>query len=778
MNTPVPSETALQELFTLFSQANYRDCEQLARELIAQYPNHGVVWKVLGATLKQQGLNEDALLAMQKAADLLPDDAEAHSNLGVTLMSLGLLADAVDSYRHALRIAPDHEEVLNHLGLSLMSLGRLSEAEDCYRRVLGLNPDYPNGLFNLGLVLQEQGRLNEADDCYRRVLAAYPQHSAAHSNLAYVLHWQGRLPEAELYYQYAIELNPHDATTFSHLGLLLQTQGRFAEALDCYQCVLEINPQFTEIHNNLGIVYHELGLIEEAKACYQRALTLNPHHVESYNNLGLILQAQGQWAKAEAAYRNALTINTNSAEAYNNLGVLFQQLGQKINALACYQRALIIKPSNAQTHNNLGTLYQDLNLLAKAEASFRHALSITPHYNEARSNLLFTMNRNALHSPAEYLAEARLYNAHQKTSTVFSRWFCDEQAECLRVGIVLGDANHQVLAKFLAELGNSVELIAYSSTIAKAECIEAYVSEWKSLVGLNDAAAAQLIHNDGVHILLDVLGHTNHNRLPVFAYKPAPIQVSWLGFLASTGLAEMDYIIGDPYLTPSTDAEHFSEKIWQLPESYCCFYAPDSLLSVNPLPVLSSQILTFACFSPLEQINDTLISLWARILLAVPNSRLLLKNDQLNDVVSCQTTQQRFAELGVLPERLLLESNASQAGRLTAYQGVDIALDSFPHNGTEQSIEALWMGVPVLSCMGKRMTARCSTSILANMSLSDWLARDDNDYVVKAINFATDIEYLTTLRANLRQQLLDSPLLDRVSFARNFEAALWSMYQS
>jgi predicted O-linked N-acetylglucosamine transferase (SPINDLY family) len=780
MSVPTPNEQVLQELLALFSHAHYDDCESRTRELLAQCPEHGFLWKVLGVVLRQQGRNAEALLAMQKAAELLPDDAEAHANFAVTLMNNGQLAEAVNSYRRALAIEPDAVEVLHHLGLSLMSLGQFAEAEACYRRVLLLNVDYPDALFDLACILQEQGQLVEAEQCYRGVLEKQPQHSTAHSNLAYILHWQQRWAEAEVHYQYAIKLNGRDASAFSRLGLLLQTQGRLIEALDCYQCALEINPQFTEIHNNLGIVYHELGLEEEAKACYQKALTINPYHAESYNNLGLSLQAQGQWAKAEAAYRSALSINIDNAEVHNNLGILFQQVNNNINALACYQKALLIKPNNAQTHNNLGTLYRDLGLSSKAEASFRHALAIDPDYNEARSNLLFTMNYGVTHSPAECLAEAQLYDdrVQQKIGTVFSHWYAEEQPKRLRVGIVLADNHHHALTSVLADLDNSIELIAYPSTYTLAECIEPYVSEWKPLVGLNDAAAAQLIRNDGVHILLDVLGHSNHNRLPVFAYKPAPIQVSCLGFLATTGLKTMDYVLGDPYLTPVSDAADFSEKIWQLPDSYYCFDVPDNQLTVNALPVLSEQKLTFACFSPLEQLNDTLFSVWARILHAVPNSRLLLKNHQLSDTFIRHTIQQHFAELGILPERLLLESNATQADRLTAYQRVDIVLDSFPHNGTQHSIEALWMGVPVLSRVGDRMIARCGESILANMELTAWLANDDTDYVAKAIQFAGDIEQLSALRASLRQQLLDSPLLDSAGFARNFEAALWSMYQS
>lgn len=778
-----PAATDIQLLLTLFNQNHYSATEALARDFTTQYPEHGFGWKVLGVVLRQQGHITASLLPMQKAAELLPDDAEAHSNLGVTLMNQGRLADAVTSYQHALALNPDAVDVYHHLGLTLMTLGQLTEAADCYRRVLAFNPDYSDAHYNLGRVFQEQGQLQEAETCYRHVLHSHPDIADVHSNLAFVLYWQGRFDEAENHYQQALAINPHDIKAYSRLGLMLQTQGRLAEARDCYQCALEINPQFAEIHNNLGIIFHELGLSYEARSSYQRALEINPNFSEAQNNLGLTQQGQGRLAEAEAAYRNALAINPNYSEAHNNLGIFFQQRGQLIEALASYQRALSIKPNDAQVHNNVGTIYKDLGHLANAEASFRHALAIKPDYTEARSNLLYAMNYDPARSPAECLAEAQQYGliVSHKVDAPFSTWQCITQPERLRVGIVSGDLlNHEIgvfLANLLPELDSScIEFIAYPTQTKADETTESLQTHFfasKPLIGLSDAAAARLIYADGIHILIDLSGHSNYNRLPIFAWKPAPIQVNWLGFLASSGVAEMDYILGDPHTTPSEDAGIFSESVWQLPDLYRCFNVPTAQLDVNPLPALSTNVITFGSFNELNKINDTVIAVWARILHAVADSRLLLKTNQLNDAAVRASIRQRFAEQGILPERLVLES---EDGQLAAYQRVDIALDTFPHNGTTTSVEALWMGVPVLTQIGNHLIARCGASILSNAGLDDWIAENDDDTVARAVHFATDISNLAVLRTQLRQQVLASPLFDTASFARNFEAALWSMY--
>lgn len=788
MDNPLPSVpeiTDLQRLLNLFNQGDFGSAEHHARDLVARFPSHGFAWKILGMSLKQRGQSTDSLLSMQKAAELLPDDTEVHFNLGVNLMSHGQAAEATLSFKRAVELNPNYGDTLHKLGLTLMSQGKYQKAADCFRQVLALDNNNPEAHFNLGRMFQELGQLPEAEHCYRHVIQNYPELTDVHGDLAWILHWQGRYDEATVSYQQALASNPQDAKAHGNFGLLLQTQGRLLDAKQCYQNALAINSEYAEIHNNLGIVFHELGLNQEAESCYQRALAIKPDFAEAYNNLGLSLQALGHLDQAETAYRNALSIQTNNSQVYNNLGIVFQARGQLIEAQACYQRALSIHPDDAQLHNNLGAVYQDSGNTLQAEFSFRRALAINPDFTEARSNLLYVINYYSSYMTADYMTEAKLYGQTVKVKDeIYTRWLCTDPPERLRVGMVLGDLTHHALGHFLNNLlpeldHDSVEPIAYF-THAKTDELTARIQKHctasSTLVGLNDAEAAKLIHDDGVHVLLDLTGHSHYNRLPVFAYKPAPIQASWLGYLASTGVSEMDYILGDPYVTPPQDSQHFSEKIWQLPESYCCFNTPEFDVAVNPLPALNASHTTFGCFESIKHINNTVIGLWAQILNAVPYSRLLIKNEQLDNPLSRQTLYQRFAEHGILPERLLLEGISSAQEKLTAYHHIDIALSTFPYSDTSNTLQALWMGVPVISKAGDRFITRCNDSILANTDLSVWIAEDEADYLTKAVYFSWDVATLAELRATLRQQITDSPLFDTTSFARNFEAALWSMY--
>ncbi|MDD2774992.1 MAG: tetratricopeptide repeat protein [Gallionella sp.] len=452
------------------------------------------------------------------------------------------------------------------------------------------------------------------------------------------------------------------------------------------------------------------------------------------------------------------------------------------------RQALKIKPDCVEVHNNLGLVLQKLGQLNGAMASYRRALEIEPNFIDAFDNLLFALNYTASHSPSYYLEQARLFGqvVARKVTSRFSAWQCVARPECLRVGMVSGDLREHSVGYFLEGLlthidQTRIELIAYPIQDKKDELIariRRYFTEWKPPTNKDDEIAARLIHADGVHVLIDLSGYTDYNRLPVFAWKPAPVQVSWLGLPSTTGIMEMDYVLGDPYAIPTGDESHFSEAVWRMPESCLCLAIPASPVKVAPLPMLSAGYITFGSFNNLTKITDAVVQVWARILLSVPNSRLLLKTTQLIDPVVRMKTHQRFAACGIASDRIFLSGTlASRDAHLAMYNKVDIALDTFPFPGGTTSVEALWMGVPVLSMRGDRFISLTAASIAHNAGLPDWVAADEDDYVAKAVAFTSNFEHLAALRADLRQQVLASPLFDGSSFARNFEDALWDMWQ-
>jgi protein O-GlcNAc transferase len=751
-----------------------------------------------GHALEANGRLDEAMRRYLDAIRLAPNPARAHLNHGNVLLSKGDLPGALNAFGEAIKHKPDYAGAYYNIGNALLKDGQPGKAVESYRRALEIKPDYAEAHCALGVALKELGQFDGAVASFKSALAINPNLTEAHASLDVValdifgkgndLMGKGQLEDAVENYRRVLEIKHDNAEAHCNMGLALQGLGRLDQALASYNRALEIKPDLAEAHNNLGNTLKDSGQLQGALDSYRHALKIKPGFAMAYNGLGAVLIDLGQLEEAAENFRRALRVEPRLAEALNNLGLVLHDLGQLENALESYRHALKIKPDFAEAHNSLSVTLQNLGQFDSAEAGFRRALEIKPDYADAYSNLLFFLNYTAKRSPSYYLDQAREYGriVSAKVSARFTAWQCAAQPQRLRVGLVSGDLRSHSVGYFLEGLLANIdpahiELIAYPTQHKEDELtarIRPYFSAWKPLTGKSDEAAARLIHADGVHILFDLSGHTAHNRLPVFAWKPAPVQVTWLGLPATTGVAEMDYVLGDIHAIPAEYESHFSEKVWRMPETCLCLAIPASPVNVAPLPALSSGYVTFGSFNNLTKMNDAVVAVWSRLLDSVPGSRLLLKTKQLSDAAVCEQTLQRFAACGIAPERLILSGQlAFRDDHLDAYNKVDIALDTFPYPGVTTSVEALWMGVPVLSLQGDRFLSRTAGSIAVNAGLPDWIAADEDDYVDKAVRFAENLERLAALRASLRERVSASPLFDAKRFARNFEDALWGMWQ-
>jgi protein O-GlcNAc transferase len=403
------------------------------------------------------------------------------------------------------------------------------------------------------------------------------------------------------------------------------------------------------------------------------------------------------------------------------------------------------------------------------------------------SNLLGMMSSTAGYSPAQCLEEARNYGkaVSQKVTTRFTSWSCEPRPGRLRVGMVSGDLhNHPVgyfLEGLLANLDPArVELIAYptdSRTDELTARIKPRFAGWKPLGGLSDEAAARLIHADGVHVLLDLAGHTEQNRLPVFAWKPAPVQATWLGYFATTGVAEMDYLLADAAGVPEAQRGEFTESIWYLP-TRLCFSPPDADLPVAGLPALQNGRITFGCFQRVTKVGDEVLAVWGRILGALPDSRLRWQSKQLGDPAVAARFVERLRQHGINPAQVVMHGETTREAYLAAHAEVDAILDTFPFPGGTTTCEALWMGVPTLTLSGGTLLARQGASMLGAAGLQDWVAQDAEEYIAKAVALSADLPGLAALRAGLRERVRISPLFDAHRFAESFGDALWGMWQA
>ena len=664
--------------------------------------------------------------------------------------------------------------------------GRLDEALACYRRAIERRPDFAQAHNNLGNVLRDQGRLAEAVAAFQTALRHKADFAAPHFNLGNARMQQVQLAEASQCFRDALALAPGSAEIHNNLGTALMEQGKFEEAAASCGRALQLKPDLRQAHNNLGTVLSRQGRFDEAAACFCTAIDLKSDYLEALINLGNVRREQRRFDEAATCFCQVLASAADHSGAHNGLGNVQFDRRRLDDAVACYRRAIDLAPDFAEAHNNLGNALRDQGRLDEAVAHYARAVEIKPDYSAASSGRLFTQNY-IVRQPPETLRElARQFGVaiSRGAGEVLTGWGEHPPDQALRVGLVSGDLRDHPVGYFLEGVLRAVDparitFVAFPSHHREDELtarIRSSCQGWAPIHALGDQAAGNLIRSHKVQVLLDLSGHTAYNRLAMFGRRPAPVQASWLGYFATTGVAEMDYFLGDPQVAPADEAHHFTETIWSLPEIYYCFTPPPFDVPVSGLPAWSSAGITFGCFNNLTKINDAVLAVWIRVLQAVPGSRLMLKAPQLDDAMACDRFRARFASYGLAPDRLLLEPPSSREAYLRAYHRIDIALDPFPYPGGTTSCEALWMGVPVLTMRGDRFLSHAGETIMRNAGLPDWIARGSDAYVAKAARFGADLAALSGLRRGLRQQVLNSPLFDASRFARHFEAAMWGMW--
>jgi len=607
--------------------------------------------------------------------------------------------------------------------------------------------------------------------------------------LAVRRHTAGDLGKAESLYRQVLDADPGQPAALHLLGVVAYQNGDAQAAADLITRSLDRQPGNPDALNNLGNALHALGRREEAAESYAKAVALRPDFADALGNLGKEFRDLGRAGDAAGCLEKALALKPGNAGMLNDLGAALLDQGAAVEARARFEQAITARPDYPEALNNLGNALHDLGRFGDAAGCYRKALDLRPGYASAHSNLVFSMNYAAEAAPAEVLAEARRFGAAitKAAEPVQSHANDPDPERPLRVGLVSGDfCNHSVgyfLDAVLPQLDAAkLKLFAYAASARADDMtgrLKKAVSRWRDAAWMDDAALAQKITADGIDVLVDLSGHTAHNRLGAFALKPAPVQVTWLGYSGTTGLDAVDYVLCDRWVLPPGEEAHFSETPWRLPDSYLCFGPPDLDVAVGPLPAESAGFVTFGCFNTLSKITDGAVSRWAEILDAVPESRLFLKARQLGEESVKQETLDRFARHGVRAGALVLKGlSPDRASHLEAYNAVDVALDPFPYAGTTTSVEALWMGVPVLTLEGARFMAHAGESILRTARLGEWIAGSERDYAEKAAAFASDLPGLAGLRRGLRQRLLGSPLCNAPRFARNLEDAFRGMWRA
>jgi len=587
--------------------------------------------------------------------------------------------------------------------------------------------------------------------------------------------------------QKASELLPEDAEVHNNLAMALQAGGQIERAINSYFRALEINPSFAGAHYSLGNALRDIGQLDDAIASYRRALQIKSDYAEAHNSLGNALRDIGQFDDAIASYHRALQIKSDYAEAHNNLGNALRDIGQLDNAIASYRRALQIKSEYAEAHSNLGNALRDIGQLDDAIASYQLALQIKPDLVSGHSNLLMVLQFAPRFTQEEVFSAHRRFGEQFET-TLKPHWPTHanhrDPDKRLRIGYVSGDFRAHAVAFFIEPVianhdKSCVEIFCYANSVrhdAITDRLMAAADHWIPCFGMSDVQLAQRIGDDGIDILVDLAGHSEHNRLLVFARKPAPIQITYLGYPGTSGLSAMDYRLTDRYTEPGGD-QYYTEKLLRLPDSIWCYRPAEDMSAVTPLPALGNGYLTFGSFNNANKIGSECIALWSRLMHSVPSARLMLV--AIPEGKARLGLSKQFRAHGIADERIHYVGKLPPQEFRRMLQQVDITLDPLPVNGATTTCESLWMGIPVLTLVGERFQSRAGLSVLSAAQLPDFAAPTADALIKTAQLLANNLPLLSNIRAGLREHLITTPLFDQKLFTRNLESLyrdVWRRY--
>jgi protein O-GlcNAc transferase len=595
-----------------------------------------------------------------------------------------------------------------------------------------------------------------------------------------------RAAAADCYHR-ALQIDPSLSAASFNLGCTLDALSGPAQALPHFAQAVLLRPEWWQARSNLGFALARVGRMAEAAAELQAAAALNPRDAGIRNNLGLALNALGRGDEAHASLQEAIRLDPLYPEAHNNLAILFERYGRTTEAISASQRALALRPGYPEAHLNLANSLKSQGRHHEALAHYREALRLKPDYAEAHSSLLFALSYPAGLDPALVLSEHRAFaEAHRFPALPHDN--DPDPGRPLRIGYVSADFREHAVARFIEPVlrhhdRNRFLVFCYSN-VSVPDAASARLAELSgrlvNIAGMSDADAAALIRRDRIDILVDLSGHSAGNRLPLFARRAAPLQVTWLGYPQTTGLSAIDYRITDAVTDPAGESERFySEKLLRLPGNFSCFAPPVEAPEVAGLPALSRGFITFGSFNNPAKITPETVGLWAGALHGVPGSRMLVKGYSLADQGSRDLLSGLFAAQGIGAERLELRGNTpSYREHLQLYGQVDIALDCFPYNGTTTTCEALWMGVPVVTMAGGTHLSRVGASLLQSVGMSRLVAVDAQGFRDRAAGLARDLERLAQLRGTLRATMAASPLTDGAGFTGKLEAAFGSIWRT
>ncbi len=733
----------------------------------------------------------DALAHAKIAADIARGNLKLQNLAGAIALETKDAPTALIYLDRSLSISLEQVEALFLKGNALSMQSMNEEAVEYYDRALRLAPDHIDAMVNQGFCYDRTGQPGKAEKALAAALRIDPNHALANNAMAELLSRKTIHNKALVHAQRAVDSDPNRVEFFLTLARLLRQQNQNREAEKIYRSALSVHPNNPTLIIELGGTLRDQNLFDEAEEHYQNALKLAPKNTKVLRSAGAFFQSISRHTEALDAYERYIALRPDDAGMLNNLAIILRDLNRFEEAEKYYLECAKREQDKSYVYNNLAILAMEMGKPEESIQYYKKALDDKPQYTGAHSNMLFYMNYLSSMSAQE------IFEEHKRFAIMHTEPFLEGTCvhandpspdRRLKIGYVSADLYGHAVSYFIqAALKNhdrsNYEVFCYAHVRkpdGMTKQLREFVPNWFYIHDLSTKEVVELIKSHEIDILIDLGGHTAGNRLQVFGYKPAPVQVTWIGYPNTTGLNTIDYRFVDEITDPTGEADQFhTEKLWRLPECFTCYTPQAALPDSKTLAAKKTGQVTFGSFNNASKLSPATIEAWAKILNKVEGSRLLLKSASLVD----EGTQERFFTMfeshGVPSSRVEMMGKLSSHDHMRLYDSIDIGLDPFPYNGTTTSCEALFMGVPIVAVLGDRHAARVTGSLLHQVGLGDLATNNVENYVNKAVELANDLDRLESIRVDLRENMINSPLCDQQQHTRNVEQAyrqMWSIW--
>jgi len=780
-------------------------------------PDYAAAYYNRGNALHQLNRLDSAVASYDKAIALQVNYAQAYSNRGLVLQKLKQLDAAVISYAKAIELQPDYVDAYFNLGIALQEYKRFEAAVASYDKAISLKPDLAEAYSNRGIALQELKRFDAAVASYDKAISLKPELVEAYSNRGNALQELKHLDEAVASYEMAITLKPDYAQAYFNRGNALKELKRFDAAVASYDKAISLIPDYVDAYSNRGLALQALKQFTPALASYDKAIALNPGFAVAYSNQGLTLQELKQLKAALKSYDKAIALNPEYVEAYSNRGNVLMELKQLSAAVASYNHAIALKPDLAEAYSNRGHALQELKQLDAAVSSYDKAITLKPdidylfgmrqhakmrkcdwqHYSKNVLELNFRIQSNEKVSPSFPVLALHIPLPTQRKAAEI--WVADKYPHNpsfgsitnieinpkMRIGYYSAEFRHHpvsilTVGMFEQHDKSKFELIAFSFgpdiQDEMRKRIESAFDKFLDVSAKSDKEIAQISRELGIDIAIDLSGHTQDGRVGIFSFRAAPIQLSYIGYLGTMGANYYDYLIADSTIIPTKSQVYYSEKIVYLPS----YQVNDHKQVVNHTSLTRQELglpnngFVYCCFNGNYKITPPTFDGWMRILKSVPESVLLLYAENQSAVENLKLEADKR---GVNPERLIFGGILNRSAYLARYRCTDLFLDTLPYNAGATASDALWAGLPVLTCMGESFASRVAASLLKAIDLPELVTQTQAEYEALAIELATNPAKLKAIKVKLENNRLTTLLFDTPRFTKHLEAAYTKMYE-